>query len=253
MTSKWARWRLKSPASRLLTQPFIQAHMEKQQSSTSLAFVRGIHRWPVNSPHIGPETREMFPFDDVIMMFESFLGTGVAHRNSSSLRSPLDSPHKGQWRGTLRFSLIYAWTNGWANNRDASDLRRRRLHYDVTVIYARPFCALCGIVWFIVLCAFMWFICSYSQPITCWIYFKKHKSVFALCIIPPHWNLIGGWNISITMSSPCAPWTLKSSASRLFAQPFVQAHIIENIKAPRQWPLWGESTGERWIPLAKGQ
>ena len=39
----------------------------KHQSSTSLAFVRGIHRWPVNSPHKGPVTWKMFPFDDVIM------------------------------------------------------------------------------------------------------------------------------------------------------------------------------------------
>ena len=39
----------------------------KHQSSTSLAFVRGIHRRPVNSPHKGPVMRKMFPFDDVIM------------------------------------------------------------------------------------------------------------------------------------------------------------------------------------------
>ena len=38
------------------------------QSSASLAFVWGIHRWPVNSPHKRPVTRKMFPFDDVIMM-----------------------------------------------------------------------------------------------------------------------------------------------------------------------------------------
>ena len=38
----------------------------KHQSSASLAFVRGIHRRPVNSPHKGPVTRKMFPFDDVI-------------------------------------------------------------------------------------------------------------------------------------------------------------------------------------------
>ena len=43
------------------------ADRRKHQSSASLAFVRGIHRWPVNSPHIGPVTRKMFPFDDVIM------------------------------------------------------------------------------------------------------------------------------------------------------------------------------------------
>ena len=38
----------------------------KHQSSASLAFVRGIRRWPVNSPHKGPETRKLFSFDDVI-------------------------------------------------------------------------------------------------------------------------------------------------------------------------------------------
>ena len=40
----------------------------KHQSSASLALVRGIHRWPVNSPHKGPVTRKIFPFDDVIML-----------------------------------------------------------------------------------------------------------------------------------------------------------------------------------------
>ena len=39
----------------------------KHQSSASLAFARGIRRWPMNSPHKRPETRKMFPFDDVIM------------------------------------------------------------------------------------------------------------------------------------------------------------------------------------------
>ena len=39
----------------------------KHQSSASLAFVRGIHRWPVNSLHKEPVTRKMIPFDDVIM------------------------------------------------------------------------------------------------------------------------------------------------------------------------------------------
>ena len=40
---------------------------KKYQSSASLAFVRGIHRWPVKSPHKGTVTRKMFPFHDVIM------------------------------------------------------------------------------------------------------------------------------------------------------------------------------------------
>ena len=41
----------------------------KHQSSTSLAFVWGIHRWLVNSPHKWPVMRKMFPFDDVMMIF----------------------------------------------------------------------------------------------------------------------------------------------------------------------------------------
>ena len=44
------------------------ADQRKHQSSASLAFVRGLHRGPVNSPHKWPVTRKMFPFDDVIML-----------------------------------------------------------------------------------------------------------------------------------------------------------------------------------------
>ena len=50
------------------------ADQRKHQSSASLAFVQGIHRWPVNSPHKWPVAREMFPVDDVIM------GECVHHR-----------------------------------------------------------------------------------------------------------------------------------------------------------------------------
>ena len=44
------------------------------------------------------------------------------------------SPHKGQWRGALMFSLICARINDWVNNREAGDLRRHLAHYDVTVM-----------------------------------------------------------------------------------------------------------------------
>ena len=49
--------------------------------------------------------------------------------------SPVNSTHKGQWRGALRFSLICAWMNGWVNNCEVGDLRRHRIHYDVTIMY----------------------------------------------------------------------------------------------------------------------
>ena len=48
--------------------------------------------------------------------------------------SPVNSPHKGQWRGALMFSLICAWINCWVNNRKAGDLRCHHAHYDVTVM-----------------------------------------------------------------------------------------------------------------------
>ena len=49
-------------------------------------------------------------------------------------RSPVNSPHKGQWCGALMFCLISAWMMGWVNNHEAGDLRRHRDHYDVIVM-----------------------------------------------------------------------------------------------------------------------
>ena len=50
-------------------------------------------------------------------------------------RSPVNSPHKGQWRGAFMFSLICAWTNRSVNNREAGDWRRYRAHDDVIVMF----------------------------------------------------------------------------------------------------------------------
>ena len=49
-------------------------------------------------------------------------------------QSPVNSPHKGQWRGALVFSLICVWINGGVNNREAGDLRHYHAHYDATVM-----------------------------------------------------------------------------------------------------------------------
>ena len=54
-------------------------------------------------------------------------------------RSPVNSPHKGQWRGALVFSLICARINDWVNKREYGDLRRYRVHYDVIVIKITSF------------------------------------------------------------------------------------------------------------------
>ena len=55
----------------------------KHQSSTSLAFVRGNHRGPTNSPHKWPVTRKTIPFDDAIMLF------WIGHRCTRSKRSQI--------------------------------------------------------------------------------------------------------------------------------------------------------------------
>ena len=112
----------------------------KHQSSASLAFVRGIQRWPVNSQHKGPVTQKMFPFDDVIMTSIHDDVTKWKHFPRywpfvrRIQRSPVNSPHKGQWRGALMFSLICVWINGWVISCEAGDLRCHHAHYDITVM-----------------------------------------------------------------------------------------------------------------------
>ena len=63
------------------------ADQSKRQSSASLAFVWGIHRGPVNSPHKWPVTRKMFPFDEVIMCLRNFFmeGETLAHFTCSCI------------------------------------------------------------------------------------------------------------------------------------------------------------------------
>ena len=64
---------------------YLDAGQRKHQSSASLAFVWGIHRWPVNSPHKWPVKRKMFPFDDVIMvnLTSAFFMSWVIYANSN--------------------------------------------------------------------------------------------------------------------------------------------------------------------------
>ena len=60
-------------------------------------------------------------------------------------RSPVNFPHKGQWRGALMLCMLCAWINGWVNNRVTGDLRHHRAHYDVIVmrkcVSGRQICA----------------------------------------------------------------------------------------------------------------
>ena len=67
LTSIWPPWRLESPASWLFTQSFIQAQIKKNIKAPGHWPLCGNSPGSVNSPHKGPVTRKMFPFDDVIM------------------------------------------------------------------------------------------------------------------------------------------------------------------------------------------
>ena len=69
------------------------ADQRKHQSFASLAFVRGIHRGPVNSPHKWPVTRKMFPFDDVIMQIKNEDVVGTA--------PTVNAPATSEWSTSL--------------------------------------------------------------------------------------------------------------------------------------------------------
>ena len=58
---------------------YLDTDQRKHQSSASLAFVRGIHRRPVNSPHKWPVTQRMFPFDEVIMFIKMLVILWISH------------------------------------------------------------------------------------------------------------------------------------------------------------------------------
>ena len=71
---------------------------------------------------------------EVIIALGSFQYTWWRHKMETFSALPVNSPHKGQWRGALMFSLIYTWTNSWVNDRYSGDMRRQPTHYDVTAM-----------------------------------------------------------------------------------------------------------------------
>ena len=81
----------------------------------------------------------------------------------------------------------------------------------------------------------------YINIIYIYSYFVEMKRVSAVSMVSLQWchNERHGVSNQITSIS--------------FAQPFARAHIKENIKTPRHWPLSGESTGDRWIPPTEDQ
>ena len=92
--------------------------------------------------------------------------------------------------------------------------------------------------WFFLKVAFTAFI---GSSIRCTTYVFKAQYLFIFL-----WFLF--ILVNIIVMSKWARGHLKSPATHLFTQPLVQAQIKEKIKTPRHWPLWGETTGDRWFP-----
>ena len=78
---------------------------------------------------------------------------------------PVNSPHKGQWRRALMFSLICSWINGWVKNGKAGDLIRQCAHYDVIVMVIRK---TSSNAW----CKCLWKVQSNYAVVTVTLFFK---------------------------------------------------------------------------------
>ena len=94
---------------------YSDADQRKHQSSASLAFVQGIHRGPVNSPHKWPVTQKFFSFDDVIMMVCVFHNCDYLCKYREVLAQIYSvvnyiNNHNVYWCNNSRISLFLLWT-----------------------------------------------------------------------------------------------------------------------------------------------
>ena len=117
-------------------------------------------------------------------------------------RSPVNSPHKGQWRGTLMFSLMCARINGWVNNNETGDLRRHCVHYDVTVMRLT-------LLNFLLLLSstpsgFIWITYLNSSGLLCWHW--DHDDVIKWKHFPRYWPFVRGIHRSPVNSPHKGQW-----------------------------------------------
>ena len=99
---------------------YSEADQRKYQSSASLAFGRGIHRGPVNSPYKWPVTRKMYPFDDVIMYFRSFHAAYTCTWYNASRMNEYTESTAGT---CLSYHSVpkYLYWNHWTNKSERFD------------------------------------------------------------------------------------------------------------------------------------
>ena len=93
----------------------------KHQSSASLAFVREIHRGPVNFPHKWPVTRKMFPFDDVIMKYD-FSDLFLSYLISNHLILDAVASDSGQWACRVTSENSSSSAVDFVINKDGSNI-----------------------------------------------------------------------------------------------------------------------------------
>ena len=146
-------------------------------------------------------------------------------------RSAVNSPHKGQWRGALMFSLICTRINGWVNNGEAGDLRSHRAHDDIIVMYTRfVLCCVCiSYRWMLPI-----FVRVTSLELELYDCPSASEAIWRIWIIVSHGHL----------KVHCKTTTNKAQETCV--------HICRTAFGITG-PLWGESTGHRWTPLTNGQ
>ena len=119
-------------------------YQRKHQSSASLAFVRGIHRGPVNSPHKRPVTRKMFPFDDVIMHDVRCNSSEILHRarqyHSRALQNfkTIGWLRKKLWANEISHLILRCDSDGYPILHRAPELRLfAHQSFHITCLHSR--------------------------------------------------------------------------------------------------------------------
>ena len=200
----------------------------KYQSSASLAFVRGIHRWPVNSPHKGPVTRKMFSFDDVIMckhdcvsLFQRVMPPSMERPMKNVVFN--DTNDLADHYQVFCIDRTLGTEDG--SSLDPSDSNADQNEARFLLYRNRAVQSMTNFMW-ILFCIFLpiW---SYENhwlvpqtKTSSWLSTQSCHSCKCLCrVYTHHKNKITIWNTCIsfiTVTSQWARWRFKPPASRLF-------------------------------------
>ena len=169
-----------------------------------------------------------------------------------STRSPVDSPHKGQWCRASIFSLICAWTNDWANIRNAGDFRRHCAHYDVIVMTLSR----------------VWIQSPHASPLRAndWAAYLSslEKGCRELSRVFCNRCLLWFW-CAVYLCHGCPVFThysdviMNMMASQITSLTIVYSTVYSGADQRKYQSsaslafVWGEFTGDWWIPRTHGQ